>query len=80
MDMKLLLVLTIIALFVSFIPNTYSWSRWSQFYEEGGCVFSQCPYELQQRAIEEEHGMLPPQYYEKDTKDYWRSYFNYNDL
>jgi len=47
---------------------------------EQGCVWNECGQEDIEAMVEAHHGSYPPSYYEKDTDEYWRAYFNYNEI
>ena len=65
------------------VPYTESYDRQTFLYndllESGGCVaFDDCPRYLDERTLEEMNGLYPPQYYERGSKDYWRSFCTYS--
>jgi len=78
MNMKYL-VFTLLVL--PFIPWSWDYDRqqylWSE-YHRGGCAFENCPDYIQQLSLKTHNGLYPSQYYEKYSKEWWRSYCTYS--
>lgn len=47
------------------------------FIENRGCAFEDCPKVYQDKIISDNGGVLPPQYFEKGSKEYWHSFCTY---
>ena len=76
------IVIVFLIFLFSQITTTYSYERETtlleRFYETGGCAhFSTCPKIFDDRMVEE-MGVYPPQYYKKDSKEYWKSFCSYS--
>ena len=80
---ELFVLILLLISFISAIPYTEAYNRQTFLYndllESGGCVaFTDCPKYLDDQILEETGGLYPPQYYERDSKDYWRSFCTYD--
>jgi len=77
-----LIVLLTIAVILFNIPSTETYTREAHLYNtmiaNGGCSWDTCPNLVTKVALEETNGLYPPQFYQKDTKDYWRAWCTYN--
>lgn len=78
----LTLLIVTLSLFIATRTQAQNYDReaslYNQMIEKGGCVWSECPNLITQATLEETNGLYPPQYYQKDTKDYWRSFCTYS--
>lgn len=80
---ELFVLVLLLAGLINSIPYTEAYSRQAFLYndllESGGCVvFTDCPKYLDDQTLEETGGLYPPQYYERGSKDYWRSFCTYS--
>ena len=77
--MKLAATLIYLALGASLCLATFAgYHIWK--YEQDrpkSCAFADCPQWLQEQIVKENNGLYPPDYYEKDSKMWWRSYCAY---
>src|SRR3990167_7661582 len=79
---ELFVALLFMILAISSLPYTESYDRqtflYNDFIESRGCVlFDDCPEYINKRVLGETGGLYPPQYYARDSKDYWRSFCTY---
>ena len=80
---KFPLLISLFVVTVLFLStSSYAYDReaelMAQLYEAKGCAFSvNCPDSVKSEIVEEHNGLYPPQYYEKDTKEFWASYCTY---
>ena len=72
--------LIFLILVLPFLSNTFFYNaeryKVSQFIENG-CVWDECPDKFIAEMVEEHHGSYPPSHYKRGTKEWLRSYFNY---
>ena len=71
------ILISLLILTAFLIPDTLSYSKLDEVYKNGGCSFRECPQSFQEE-IYKEMGTLPPEYFERHTKEWWNSFCSYS--
>ena len=78
---ELFVVLFFAVMAISNIPYIESYDRQTylkaEYNKTHSCAFWECPKYIQDQIVEGANGLYPPDYYERDSKDWWHSFCTY---